>query len=254
VNKDRKVSLSDLPEKVQNVCVVLLQELQNILGEKLYGLYLYGAMVFPETKTIQDIDFHVILTKPLTKNESHGIQTFHESMAKRFPPLGAELDGYYILLKDAQNFSVPRHQVYSGISDNSWALHRAHMRAGYCIVMHGPDPIAIFPEPSWDELVEGLESEQTYIENHLDMYPDYCVLNLCRLMKSYETGNVVVSKFSSAGWARDRFPQWEKLITKALNQYEVARTDTELCKIRSEIRTFYNFTCETIVESKTKRL
>ncbi len=240
----------DLPQEVQTVCTSLLGRLKAALNENLHGVYLHGATVFPESRYIQDIDFHVIVKRPLTVHENEEIRHLHKALAHEFPPLGTELDGYYILLNDAQQVSPPRHQVYPDIFDDSWALHRAHMRAGYCIILYGPDPKQIFPAPTWLELVAGLEAEQRYIQKHLSKYPDYCVLNLCRLIYSYRTKDVVISKRTSAEWVLNRFATWRRLVEAALRVYEREEEDRRLLELETE--RFYQFACDRIEKSNAE--
>ena len=82
-----------IPLDIQGLCRSLLQGLKEILADKLHGVYLYGALAFPEAGPTGDIDFHVILTKPLTSTEKSGLDDLHASLARDFPPLGAELVG-----------------------------------------------------------------------------------------------------------------------------------------------------------------
>lgn len=126
--------------------------LSDILGDKLFSAYFYGATVFPETKYTGDIDFHVILTEPLTDGERAELNGLHETLAREYPPLGADMDGYYILLEDAKRRSPPRSQMWKRATDDSWALHREHLRAGRCIVLVGPNPANLYPTTSWAEL------------------------------------------------------------------------------------------------------
>jgi len=166
--------------------------LKAILGEKLYGAYIYGAAAFPNTVLTRDIDFHVILKSSLTLNEKSQLEKLHESLAQKFPPLGGELDGYYILLKDALLKSPPKSQIWRRATDNSWALHREHILAGRHIILYGPDPKEIYSPTTWPEIKTALYGELDYVKKHLWDYPDYCILNLCRLVYSFETRDVVV--------------------------------------------------------------
>ena len=54
------VAFEALPQQVQAVMSSLVEGLKATLNDNLFAVYLYGAMVFPETKYVQDIDFHVI--------------------------------------------------------------------------------------------------------------------------------------------------------------------------------------------------
>lgn len=239
---------SDLPQDVQTVCTALRDGLKAALGSNLYGIYLYGAVVFPEMKHIHDIDCHVIVKRPLTVRENEEVRKLHKELADEYPVVGDDLDAWYILLDDAQQASPPRHQVYPDLFDNSWALHHAHIRAGYCIVLYGPEPEQVFPAPTWSELMAGLEAERMYIERHISVYPDYCVLNLCRLIYSNSMKEVVISKHTAAEWALDNLTTWRLLIEAALRSYAGEMREEDKRLFESETERFYQFACNMIGE------
>jgi hypothetical protein len=243
------VTTLSLPGEIQDLCQALLSGLEAILGEKLFALYLYGAITFPESGAIGDVDFHAVLRERLSDAEKAEIQTLHAALARHFPPLGAELDGYYILLEEALQPSPPRHQLIAGVVDNSWALHRAHMRAGRCIVLFGPQPEQVLPVATWPELEAALQGELDFVERHLCDYPDYCVLNLCRLMYSYQTRDVVVSKSHSAYWAEAAYPKWYSLIDAARRSYarHASLQDKEV--LLTGVRDFFAFACQRIQDN-----
>jgi hypothetical protein len=126
--------------QVSTIGQAFVKGLKRILGEKLYAAYIFGAAAFPDAVPTGDVDFHVILQSELTEDERSELETFHESLAEQFPSLGGEMDGYYILLSDARRTAPPRSQMWKRASDDSWALHREHMRAGRRIVLYGPEP------------------------------------------------------------------------------------------------------------------
>jgi hypothetical protein len=238
-----------LPERIQDLCLAFLRGLEAALGAKLYGVYLYGALAFPEAGATGDIDFHVILKKPLTDREKSDLNDLHAALARDYPPLGRELDGYYILLEEARQTSPPRHQLLPDVVDNSWALHRAHIRAGRCIILYGSDPGRVYPPASWPELESALQGELDYVRQHLAEYPAYCALNLCRLMYSFETRDVVVSKRTSAAWADEAFPQWQSLIEAARNTYDQRATPQDRQLLHSAVGQFFEFACKHIREN-----
>jgi len=243
----------NVPVEIESLCAALLQGLEAALGSKLYGIYLYGAVAFPEGGDTGDLDFHAILEEPPTDGEKAALDRLHARLARDHPPLGSELDGYYILVEDARRTSPPEHLLLPGVFDNSWALHRAHIRAGRCIVLYGPDPRDIYPPASWAELEQALEGEVDYVREHLADYPAYCVLNLCRLMYSYETRDVVVSKRASAAWAEKAFPQWRALIEAARKRYDQRATAQEQALLECEVGRFFLFACKRIRESWQER-
>ena len=130
-------------QEIRIIGQAFVNGLKRILGEKLYGSYIYGGAAFPDAVPTGDIDYHVILKSGLTDSERSELEMFHEYLAEQYPPLGGEMDGYYILLGDACRESPPRSQMCKRATDNSWALHREHIRAGRCIVLHGPEPTEI---------------------------------------------------------------------------------------------------------------
>jgi len=234
---------------IRDLCQALSRGLDATLGDKLYGLYVYGAAAFPESGPTGDIDFHVILREPLTDQEHFEIDQLHSALARDFPPLGADLDGCYILLQAARHTSPPVHQLHPDIADVSWALHREHIRAGRCIVLHGPDPKQVYPPATWPELEGALRGELQYVQEHLDDYPDYCILNLCRLMYSFKTRDVVISKTTAAAWAHNAFPQWRRHIELAQKSYARQGTPAEREFMLSEVRKLFRFACDHIESS-----
>ena len=227
-------------QQVSIINQAFVNGLRRILREKLHAAYIYGAAAFPEVVTTGDIDFHVILKSELTDSERSELEMLHESLTEQFPPLGGEMDGYYILLADALRRLPPRSQMWTRATDDSWALHRQHIRAGRHIVLHGPEPRAIYPPASWPEIERALYGELDYVEKHLQ-YPDYCILNLCRLIYSFETRSVVVSKIQTSDWAYEALPEWKRHIELARKSYAGQATTEEKRFMLAEVGAFLKF-------------
>lgn len=218
-----------IQEQVQIVGEAFRQGLRDILGSKLVGAYIYGAAAFPDAVPTGDIDFHVILAESLTMAERTALEALHDELGRRFPPLAVDMDGYYLLLVDARGTHPPRSEMWANAVDDSWALHRAHLRAGRCIVLHGPDPAAIYLPAEWPELEAALLGELAYAEEHVHDYPDYCILNLCRLIYSFQTREVVVSKAFAAEWAKEALPTWRQAVELAMATYPGQATPEQRC-------------------------
>ncbi len=77
----------------------------------------------------------------------------------------------------------------------------------------GPDPRKIYPPASREEVEEGLEQELDFIVRRHRVSPFYTVLNLSRLLYTWKTGRVTVSRHQSPMWALRALPRdWHALI------------------------------------------
>ncbi|HPQ39723.1 MAG TPA: DUF4111 domain-containing protein [bacterium] len=238
----RETGITNQTGHIRDVCRAFRNGLQSILDDVLHGAYVFGAAAFPDTLPTHDIDFHVLLTRRLIGDEKPLLEAMHRDLGDRYPPLGADMDGYYILVEDAQHREPPRSELWANAVDDSWALHCAHIRAGRCIVLTGPDPSGIYPEPTWNELEATLYHELEYVQNHLKEYPDYCILNLCRLIYSFETRDVVVSKAGAAEWAMRTLPEdWHRCIDLACRSYAGDASLRDQALMRVDLAEFFRY-------------
>lgn len=238
---------SQLPDNVQALLLALKQGLLTLLGDKLYGIYVYGALVFPGAAPTGDIDFHVVLSQCLSQPEVDEIKKLHTALVRDFHPPGDDLDGYYVLLEETGTNKLPEHQLIPGFYDASWALIRAHLLAGCCLVLYGPHPGEIFPEPGWEELAQALlDGELKFIAEHLTEYPDYCILNLSRILYSFTNRDVVISKMDAAFWMETQFPEWRRIINLARKSYARQATAEDRQLMLAAVDDLYRFVCQKI--------
>jgi hypothetical protein len=106
--------------------------------------------------------------------------------------------------------------------------------------------VQIYNDANWEQLAADLEEQLQYVEAHLEVYPAYCVLNLCRLMYSFENREVVISKVAAAEWAWELFPQRRALIEAARKWYAQQASAQDEMLMMSELMGFYRFVCERI--------
>ena len=229
----------NLPAHIRKPCQEFRNELITILGDKLFGIYLYGAVAFPEAAATSDIDFHVVVTHEPSDTEKSALLRLHDRLAKKYPSPREDFDGYYITLADLGNQVPPKHLLYDAIRDESWALHRAHIRAGKVIILFGPDPCDLYQPVSWGELREALLHELQYVEDHLHEYPHYCILNLCRIVYSFRNRDVVISKMASGDWAKREFPEWARPIDISKKKYRNVITGDEERILSSSVDSIY---------------
>ncbi|MBD3370309.1 DUF4111 domain-containing protein [Candidatus Fermentibacteria bacterium] len=77
----------------------------------------------------------------------------------------------------------------------------------------------VYPPATWPELDRALQNELGYVEEHLEDYPGYSILQLCRIIYSYETKDVVVSKVEAADWACAELGDWKRHVELARKWY-----------------------------------
>ena len=214
-----------LSDEVIAVAAALNRGLTEILGDAIASFFLYGAVAFPRPEGWKiDFDFHVLLHRAPDESERAAITDLYTEVGAR-SELGRELDGYFVLLTDATGSDPPRHQLDLTIRDEAWALHRAHVLAGRYFLVTGTDPREIVTQPSWAELETALRAEVAFITAHPDA-PAFGILNGARILYSFATHNVVVSKYEAGQWALDSLPrEWHDVVRAALRFYSGAAAD-----------------------------
>ena len=97
--------ITKLPPKVRELVEEFRDELSTVLGKNLVGAYLHGSIAFPEYEPhAGDIDFHVVIRRPLAGEEIRRLDHLHRALSARFE-FGKRLDGFYIPLAKARSAS-----------------------------------------------------------------------------------------------------------------------------------------------------
>lgn len=235
--------VTNIPPDVQALSDVFVAELENTLGPRFLGLFQYGAVCFPPSP-VSDFDAHVIVSEPFTDEDREAIQAMLVRM--REVPGGDDMDVWYVTLDAIASREPPQTELRPGFLDGSWALHRAHVHAGRYVHVKGPDPRAIVPEPTWDEIDEALQGELEFVTEHLTDAPAFGVLNLCRILYSYLTRDVITGKFQAAVWAHAALDvDHHALIRTALSAY-----NDKTYAVSEDIRPFYEEMCARIAAAR----
>jgi len=254
-------SLSSLALNVRQLVIRFRADLLSILDQDLVSIYLFGAIAFPRFEPrAGDIDFYAFLKRPLTASQKRALDAMHRTHAREFP-LGIRIDGFYIPLPKARGRAIPKGLMYSargrlhhGGRDDAWALHREHFHQGAYVLVHGPKPEAIVPRSSWPEIERALDLELLFARRVLRKHTPYAVLNLCRLIHSYETKKVVLSKLQAAKWALKTLPNaWQSLIRSALKAYLGRQNGRDLNVLKTSSVAFAGFALARILESEHLR-
>ena len=218
-------------------------------GDNLVGAYLHGSIAFPEYNfEAGDIDFYVLTHRSLNGTEIKSLDHLHRSLAAKFE-FGSKLDGFYIPYAAARMQENPRNLVYGahgrihrGGSDDAWALHREHFARSAYIRLYGPRASRIFSRPNWKEIRSALYRQLVYVRKIIDSDPWRSVLNLCRLVYTFKTENVAVSKLGATRWALKRLPsRWKPVIRSAVKWYKGTANRRDRTILRKDARKLLGF-------------
>src|SRR5579862_5615110 len=230
-----------LPREVATVAEILRDELDRVLGEDLASLFVYGAAMFPMPERWRlDFDFHALVRRTLDDTACAGVEAVYATLAGT-SELGADLDGYFVLLADAARPEPPISQLRRTAHDEAWALHRAHVHAGRYATVCGLDPREIVPVPTWTELDAALRAELAFVESHPHAAA-FGVLNGARILAGFARHDVVMSKYEAARWALDALPgEWHDHVRAAVRDYERAPEAHDAGLLREDWAPFVAF-------------
>ncbi len=242
-----------LPSVVRPLLEAFLEGLKEVLSENLVGIYLLGSVAFPGFVPRGDIDFYAVVHRELWPREWQNVRALHKALTQRFPH-GDLLDGLFLPLPKAQRTEHPRGLLglrRRDIVDEEWPYHREHIHRGAFIVLHGRDPRAFMPPVSWPELATALDGSLSYVEGLLHEYPFWCVMNLCRLVCTWETREVAVSKVQGADWALTHLPsRWEPLIRSALRVYRDQERAGDQQLLAEGVDDFFSYASERVAVAR----
>jgi predicted nucleotidyltransferase len=250
-----------LQSGVRRLIAAFRTQLAITLGRNLVGAYLFGSIAFPGFEPRSgDIDFYVVLRRPLEHTRMRNLDTMHRILSDKFR-FGKNLDGFYITLRKARKRSTPARlpfaangRLHKGGRDDAWALHRQHLRRGACIILHGPKPVTIVPSASWDEIKKALIDEISFAKRLAHKYSFWSVLSLCRIMYTLRNREVVVSKIQAAQWATRTMPrEWKPLIQCALRAYLKKQRQGDQRMLMSNSHAFLRFASDQIAHRNIRK-
>lgn len=222
--------------RVQNLLNEIVDRYQEILGDNMVGIYLYGSLTFGCFLWEQsDIDFIVLTEHDLYQEEKEAVIRVLLSMEDKEPNKGFEMS--IVQKKVCCPFVYPTPFVL-----HFSKLHREACKRdlkAYCEKMHGVDRdlaahftmirkngIALVGEeissvfgevPAsmyWDSICSDVKNATGEIQEN----PVYVILNLCRVL-AYKKDGLILSKCEGAAWGEEMLPGYSKLIRKAGNIY-----------------------------------
>ncbi len=248
---------------VNEILNILLTRVQEILGNQLMGMYLYGSLssgdFSPETS---DIDFVVVTANSLAEEKAAALETMHRGLWSSGRKWASKLEGAYVpkeLIRrhDPNGAACPavnEGQFYVAHLGSDWIIQR-HIVRECGIVLSGPDPKTLIDPVDPDGIhaaVLGILEEwwfpmlddPSWLANHGSEYHAFAILTMCRALYALKYGSIV-SKPKAIQWARQTLDEpWIQLIDKAVLAARHECQDNLLSKALG----FIQFTKEQVLE------
>ena len=199
------VELPALPDDVLEVADALRTGLDQILGDAFASLFLYGAVAFPRPERWQiDFDFHVLLRRPLTDRERRDI----ERCTPRSPSVSELGARPRRLLRAALRRRATR--AAAAPTRSPCATRRGPCTARTCTPgATSSSPVSTrsrsCPSPRGPSSKPHFAPRCASSNRHPDATA-FGILNACRILCSFETRDVVMSKYQAAEWALASLP------------------------------------------------
>ncbi len=226
-----KKNFTSYPD-INDVLLFITNGIENILGKKLIGLYLFGSLTYGDFNSgSSDIDLVAIINEPLNDDELILIKQIHQQTEKYDQKWSQRLECSYTPIGMLENIlppQKPRPYYGGGIFyedasyGNEWIINN-YLLYQWGVPLIGSDfkklinPVDIIEvqKACIRDLFQEWEPKTTDFE-WLDNshYQSYLILNLCRILYTVICGDTVTKKVS-ATWIKNKFESWSNLIETA---------------------------------------
>ena len=220
--------------EVDGLLGTLTDGVQQILGDRLVGAYLFGSATRDDFDRESDVDVVMVTTQDLPADVLVALGAMHTRIAGLDSWWATQLEVSYIPTRAIRRYDPPdvvhpRLNRGSGETlhlmshDADWVVQR-HLIREHGSVLLGPPPHALIDPVSADEMREAMrdllvEWLAPLIANppHVRTrgYQAFLVLSICRILYTLEHG-AVVSKRAAARWGEKSLSsRWTPLLQRA---------------------------------------
>lgn len=219
---------------INEILDILLTHVKKILQDQLVGMYIFGLLANGDFDQHSDIDILFVTEQSISKEVFQKLFELHERISTIDSPWAIQLEVSYIP-KDALRRYDPANNRHPHIDrgpgehlhmmqhDPDWIVQRYILRERG-ITVTGPDPKTLIDPVSPADLRWAVsEILQNWFRHFLDDpaplksrgYQSYTVLTMCRILYTYEHGEII-SKPAAAAWAKQNLDhEWMGLIERA---------------------------------------
>jgi hypothetical protein len=219
---------------VNTVLLLLLERVQQVLGQRLVGLYIHGSLAAGDfTPHRSDIDFVAATDGPLPNQYLPQLTAMHQQIFTSGHEWARKLEGSYVPKNSLRRYDPNDCHFPALRYDGSFAIDghgpdwviQCHVLREQGIILAGPPPKTLIDPVGPDDLRRAnsgnlldwwapVLQDQTRLET--DEYRAYAVLTMCRCMYTLQNGTVA-SKTMAARWCADGPGRpWAGIIRNAL--------------------------------------
>ena len=221
--------------EVDLVLAAMVPGLADLLAGDLIGIYIYGSLAYGGFDLHSDVDVLVVPREPIPVELFPALQVLHTRVAALPVWCATQLEVTYIHLSALRRYD-PADCCHPYLGRNpgahlklvsfgpEWVVQRCLLRERGIILL-GPNPRTLIDPVTPDDLrhamrllldgrLAGLVQDPSGIDTR--GYQSYCVLTVCRVLRTIQYGDVL-SKPAAAAWAKTSLdPRWTPLIERAI--------------------------------------
>ncbi|HSA84295.1 MAG TPA: aminoglycoside adenylyltransferase domain-containing protein [Patescibacteria group bacterium] len=207
----------------------LLFRMQEILGDKLLGLYLYGSLVWGDfDKDISDLDMLAVLESDLTDSEFAALKRMHDEFAKEYKEWDNRIEVQYLAKEALKTFKTqesPMTAISPGEPFHKITVNKDWLMNWYCVqeygvILFGSDPKPFIDHCTKEEFIQGVKKYargfREYVKHTKKKRPAqaYVIMTMCRALYTITLGEHT-SKKKACEWVAKEFPEYAPLIYNA---------------------------------------
>jgi len=224
--------MKPIPHKqVNDLLSSLLSNIQNVLGKKLVGVYLYGSATAGDfDPNLSDIDLLAAVETEITDKEFFELEKMHSDFVQKYPEWKDRIEVAYYSLHGLKTFKNERSQIVVISPGEPLNIHDAghdwlinwYVIQENGIAFFGPHQSTLIPKISKDEYVEWVKKQTLLWRDRIDDFDQktttgsaaYAIYTMCRAMYAARYGQQASKKYAIS-WAQKEFPQWTSLLELA---------------------------------------
>ena len=262
--------LADLPDGVASACIRLGDELLAVLGTDMVGAWLHGGTTFADHPARPgDVDICVVIANVVPDERSPRIwrrdprsrpSRVYAAQQSIGGEHGVDFDTMFLLADEVGHGRLPSSAFQRSHRETDWAVCRAHWLAGQYVLLQGRGPEELVPAPTNAELRHALDRELEHLERHVaegdandPFEATYAFFNGCRILRTLETGDPVISKRSAGAWGLENLPdRWHAALRAADQAYDGKASAEDEKVLRTEMPLFVEMVRQRLPRATTR--